>query len=145
MGSSQNTSPCACTSVRKANRALSRYYEQAFLGSSLSLTQFSILRTLVREGATPLSELADILVMERTSLYRTISPLDMNGAVELKEGHNKKIKVAHITPYGKQLIKECEPLWQEAQNSFIETIGKDQWNAAFPILQSIPSLVSELS
>jgi len=141
----QEIKPCACTAIRKANRAMLRYYEKAFSAGSLSLTQFSILRTVEREGPIPLSTLAEHLVMERTSLYRTITPLTERNALTLDIGSNKKIKIATITSYGKALIKEHEPEWEKAQNTFIEAIGPNQWQTISPILQSIPTLVSELS
>lgn len=144
MNKNQTPLPCACTAVRKANRALFRYYENALAGSGLSVTQFSILRTLQRNGDTPLTELANELVMERTSLYRTIAPLIEAGTVALAPGKNKKIKVAKLTDNGITQINVSEPHWRAAQESFIAAIGEDNWQAISGVLQTVPGIVSAL-
>jgi len=141
----QNTQPCACTTVRKANRALFRFYEDAMVGTGLSITQFSILRSLQRTGPCALSELANTLVMERTSLYRTIAPLLAQEAiVTTMVKTNKKIKVAALTSKGEALIEAALPNWSQAQETIIKTVGEDKWDALSSILIDIPALVSEL-
>ena len=139
-----NIQPCACTTVRKANRALYRFYEIAMAGTGLSITQFSILRSLKRTGPSPLSTLAETLVMERTSLYRTIAPLVEAGAITLKEGDNKKIKIADLTPNGIAMIEAARPNWEKAQNAIMAAIGETEWAALSKTLLTIPNLVSDL-
>lgn len=144
MSKNQNPAPCACTTVRKANRALFRFYENAMIGTGLSITQFSILRALARCGPTALSELADILVMERTSLYRTIAPLVESNAIAMKAGANKRIKIAALTPYGEEMIDAARPNWESAQSAITSAIGEAQWVDLSETLLSIPTIVSDL-
>ena len=113
-------------------------------GTGLSITQFSILRSLSRTGPSPLSSLALALVMERTSLYRTIAPLVENGAVVLKEGNNKKIKIAALTPDGTSMMEVARPNWEKAQNAITAAIGETEWSALSKTLLTIPNLVSDL-
>ena len=145
MSEKSQTTPCACTTVRKANRALFRFYEDAMAGTGLSITQFSILRSLKRAGPVGLSTLAATLVMERTSLYRTIAPLVKQGAVTLSSGANKKIKITAITPIGEAKITAALPNWSQAQNSIISAVGDSEWAAMSALLLNIPHLVSDLS
>lgn len=113
-------------------------------GTDLSITQFSILRALARCGPTALSKLADILVMERTSLYRTIDPLVESGAVAMKAGKNKRIKIAILTPQGEEMIDAARPNWESAQNAITSAIGEAQWANLSETLLSIPKIVSDL-
>jgi len=113
-------------------------------GTGLSITQFSILRTLARGGPTALSDLAGELVMERTSLYRTISPLVERGSVTLEQGKNKKIKVATLTPGGEAMIESASPNWEKAQQHITEALGQDTWAALSQTLLSIPNIVTDL-
>jgi DNA-binding MarR family transcriptional regulator len=135
---------CVCTIVRRADRALYRLYEDALEGSGLTVTQFSILRDLQRDGASPLSRLAASLAMERTSLYRTISALEKNGTVSIKPGPNRKIRVAHLTATGEALIARAMPAWQSVQSRMIDAIGAESWAALSPTLKTIPNLVEHL-
>ncbi len=135
------TSPCVCTTVRKANRALFRHYERAFSRTGISQIQFSILRQLERSGPTPLAELAEALVMERTSLYRSIRPLTDSGAVALAPGANRRIKVASLTQKGRELIDSAEPIWRRTQERVVHAIGEESWRQLSAVLLAIPELI----
>src|SRR4051794_30900466 len=97
--------PCACTTLRKASRAMSRAYEEALEPGGVTATQFAILRVLERAGPRPLSRLADELVMDRTSLYRAIRPLTQAGDVALDAGGRGRAKIAALTVAGRATIE----------------------------------------
>jgi len=137
------TLPCACTTVRKANRALFRYYENAMLGSGVSITQFSIFRALKRRGKTPLSDLADELIMERTSLYRTIAPLETSGAVKITPSKQGRAKTAELTNLGHKMMYVATPHWERAQSTIVGAIGEEQWRVLSETPLGIPTLVEE--
>lgn len=136
-------SPCACTTVRKANRALFRFYEDALAPCAVTITQLAILRVLERNGPTPLSRLADELVMERTSLYRTIKPLERLGGIEISGSDFGRAKIASITARGGQLAAEATPHWDRAQETVIGLIGNDRWQELSETLLAIPNLLSK--
>ncbi|MBS0320043.1 MAG: MarR family transcriptional regulator, partial [Proteobacteria bacterium] len=46
---------CACGSLRRAARALTQRYDDAMTATGLRITQFSLLRTLRREGPLRIS------------------------------------------------------------------------------------------
>ena len=77
---------CACTALRKASRAVTRLYDEALDNSGMTIVQFSILRNLEREGPRPLMQLADLMVMERTTLYRALVPLEHAGWITIRNG-----------------------------------------------------------
>ena len=135
--------PCACTTVRKANRALFRFYEEALEGCTVSITQLSILRALERNGPTPLSDLAGELVMERTSLYRTIRPLESLKAVKIVNAKSGRAKIAALTKTGSQFIQEAEPFWNNAQKTVIGLIGSENFQALMQKITAIPKLLAQ--
>ena len=134
---------CTCTTIRKANRAIFRFYEETMADSPLTVTQFAIARALQRNGPTPLSELADELVMERTSLYRTIKPLEVLAAIKIKPARKGKAKLAELTRKGERLTEAAAPFWEEAQSTMIGLIGKKQWMSLKTALLKIPDLVAD--
>jgi DNA-binding MarR family transcriptional regulator len=69
--------PWACTTLCKVTRALSRIHDDALAAVGMNITQFAILRVIGRagDGGVPLSRLAESLVMDKTSLYLSLSPL----------------------------------------------------------------------
>ena len=133
---------CTCTTVRKANRAIFRFYEETMSESPLSVTQFAIVRSLQRNGPTPLSQLAEEMVMERTSLYRTIRPLEDLKAVRIYSAKQGKAKIAELTKKGEKLTAEAEPYWNQAQQTMVNLIGKKEWINLQTALLKIPDLIS---
>lgn len=114
---------CVFTAVRKANRVLFRHYQDALSETGVSIVQLSILRALERHGPLALSNLADDLAMERTSLYRTIEPLIENGAVHVEGSPAGKSKVAKLTVEGHSTIKRVMPFWAKAQERVLNEVA----------------------
>ena len=136
--------PCACTTTRKANRALFRFYEETMEHSGLTVTQFSILRSLSRNSPRPLSELADELVMERTSLYRTLKPLENQGSISIFLSGKGRVKLANLTTKGIQNMEAATPYWEQAQNKVIAVIGDQRWQEMSQFLLNIPDFIKSI-
>jgi len=120
--------PCACTNLRKASRAVARLYEGHLAKAGLTATQFAILRALERNGASNLRPLADELVMDRTSLYRAIAPLERSGLVATEaDAADARARRAALTDAGRARIREALPHWRAAQRTFIEGFGSDDY------------------
>ena len=135
------TLPCACTTVRKSGRSLLRFYEEAMIGTGVTITQFAILRALNRNGATPLTDLAAELVMERTSLYRTLAPLEQAGHVTIENAPKGRTKIAELTTSGRTIMDEAAPNWEAAQSVVVSAIGEDRWADLSQLLLDIPKIL----
>jgi hypothetical protein len=70
---------CYALAARKSDRHLSRLYDSHLAPAGLSVSQFSILGLLKEHGRRKITELADMLIMERTSLVRALKPLQAPG------------------------------------------------------------------
>jgi DNA-binding MarR family transcriptional regulator len=134
------TRQCACTTLRKASRALSRLYDDALAGTGLTINQFSILRTLAREGDLPLSRLADRLVTDRTSLYRALTPIERAGWISIGDAKTGKARIAAITPAGHDAIRSAAPLWEATQRHIVGALGADGWAALSAGLENLTTL-----
>lgn len=122
------TYACACTALRKASRAVTRRYDEALSPYGLTTVQFAILRTLSRLGETPLSPLAEEMVMDRTSLYRTLKPMAAAGWVAVGDGAGRA-KLAALTPQGAALLEKAVPDWRRTQAEFEARMGPGTWAA----------------
>jgi DNA-binding MarR family transcriptional regulator len=108
---------CLCFAARRAARAISQHYERVMRGSGLRITQFTLLTVLVRAGKLPLSEVAEHLGMERTTLTRNLRPLLAKGHVTIEEGEDRRVKKIEITPQGMAALKAALPQWRKAQRA----------------------------
>ena len=119
---------CAAGTLRRASRSITRVYDSRLARAGLTTMQFSILRALERyDDGAPLSELADELVFERTSLYRALEPLAREGLVAITAGRGR-VKHVALTPRGKRRIAQALPHWKAAQEAFLEQFGRSAWN-----------------
>jgi len=121
--------PCACTALRKASRAVSRLYDDALAVHGLTVTQFAILRNIERLGGPVLSALAETLVMDRTSLYRTLEPMQRAGWIEIAAAARGRAKLARLTPAGRALMAAAAGDWAAAQARVVEGFGAEAWAA----------------
>ncbi len=131
-------SPCVCTTFRKASRVLHRHYEKAMSDAEVSVVQFAILRSLQRNGPTPLSRIADEQCMERTSLYRTIAPLVEKGAVNIASADTGKARIGTLTAEGESLIEQATPYWRAAQRDAVSVFGARDWRSMASAILELP-------
>jgi DNA-binding MarR family transcriptional regulator len=123
--------PCACTTLRKAARAVSRIYDDALAAADMNVTQLAILRATGRAGAdgVPLSRLAESLVMDKTSLYRGLGPLIRSGWVAVKQAGKGRTKLVRLTAKGRRVTDAAAKHWEAAQSTVVEAFGVGRWAA----------------
>src|SRR4051794_40064371 len=70
---------CNCFALRQAARRVTQIYERHLGAVGLTAAQFTILAKLARKPSLPMADLADAMVMERTTLVRAMKPLQRDG------------------------------------------------------------------
>ena len=96
---------CTCGRLRRATRALTQLYDDAMAPAGLRVTQFSLLRTLAREGPLTISALASRQLLDRTALSRNLDPLLDMGLVEVIRGRDARTKEVAISRKGQILSR----------------------------------------
>ena len=118
---------CTCTNLRKAARVVTRAYDAAFRPIGIRATQFTLLASLAIRGELPLTGLAEILVIDRTTLTRNLKPLVGRGLVRVDRDGDRRIRRIGLTEAGKAILDEALPLWRIAQSRLIESLGRERW------------------
>ena len=121
-------SPCHCANLRRAARAVSRYYDAHLAPSGLTVAQYSLLRTLSRLEPATAGELGAALALDRTTLVRNLRPLtERNYVAEAGEAgrRDRRAKPLTLTPAGRDALDVAEPLWRQAQDGVAEALGSD--------------------
>jgi DNA-binding MarR family transcriptional regulator len=111
------TRQCVCTAARRNSRDLTRIFEKAMRGSGVRGTQFTLLATLVQTGPIPTTRLAEFQGLERTTLTRNLSRLVRDGFVQIREGEDRRVRKAAITPAGEEAARRAYPFWKKAQDA----------------------------
>ena len=116
---------CQCRKLREASRKVTRIYDEAMRPIGIKANQFTILIGVSLMGPVSITNLADKLGMERTTLTRNFLPLEKDGLIELQAGHGRT-RNASITLKGKRLIEKAKPAWKAAQSLVLSRVGKQQ-------------------
>jgi DNA-binding MarR family transcriptional regulator len=120
--------PCACTTLRKASRAVTRFYDEALRPTGLTSNQLAVMRAVDREGQVPMSRIAETLVMDRTSLYRAVGPLLRYGDLEsVSPDDDSRAKYLKLTHTGERRMARAAPYWERAQRQMLRRIGPERW------------------
>ena len=117
---------CYALAARKNARQLSRLYDSHLAPAELSVSQFSILALLEAHGQLKITELADMLSMERTSLVRALKPLQTAGLVVTERPDNGRAFDVKLSRRGYGKVAEALPLWKSAQAAFEREVGRDR-------------------
>src|SRR6516165_4777582 len=117
---------CNCGALRQAARRVTRLYDEALAPIGLSVNQFSILARLNRVGPSTIQELAQLLVMDRSTLGHLLRPLEKRGFVKLAVSErDRRGRIAMLTPAGKAVVAKARPRWIAAQYRFDGVFGKE--------------------
>jgi DNA-binding MarR family transcriptional regulator len=120
------TRNCTCSALRRATRAVTAHYEAHFRGSGLRGTQFTILSSLAQAGPLPMTRLADLLGVERTTLTRNLTVLARHGMVEWVGTKDGRVRKAALTKSGDAMLHKCMPRWVAAEASAGKVLKKFQ-------------------
>ena len=129
---------CNCLALRQAARHVSQLYDQRLAPTGLRTTQFSILAHLHQLGPLTINALARELVMDRTTLGRTMLPLERDGLIRVESAAaDKRRKELHLTAAGNARLRAAAKLWREAQASFEAAYGGERASALRGALRAV--------
>lgn len=134
------TAPCICGRLRRATRALTRLYDEALETADLTVTQFTVLRTLSSLKAPTLTELSDATGHERSGLWRTLQPLVRSGVVTSARVPGLPGARLQLTDLGRERLDRAQPGWSEAQARVTRLLGPRR-NQLIALLSEIETLV----
>lgn len=121
---------CTCARVRKAARRVSQIYDQALEPYGLTISQYGILIGLRQNDGISIGQLAERMVMDPTSLTRSLKPLQRRGLVHLATDPNdRRTRRLSLTPEGLAAMRAARPGWVKAQTHVEAALGADETQA----------------
>lgn len=119
------TLPCICSRVRQTARRVSQIYDRHLEPFGLSITQFGIMAQLRRAPELSIGELAERMVMDPTSLTRSLKPLERMGHLRLAvDAHDRRTRRLSLTPEGLAVLNAARPGWEAAQLEVQVALGE---------------------
>jgi DNA-binding MarR family transcriptional regulator len=120
-----NPADCNCLALRQAARRVSQFYEGYLAPLGLTSSQYSILARLNRLGAMSINDIAESLVMDRTTTGRAIRPLERDGLVRIGTAEDGRKRMVNLTAAGRRRADEARDAWQRAQAQFERSVGPE--------------------
>lgn len=128
---------CACVHLRRAARVVTQLYEAALGPSGLKATQLPVLVALDLHESVPLTRVAELLVMDRTTLSRNLQPLTTRGWVAVERGPDRRERYVTLTPAGRAVLEQALPLWHEAHGRVMAEFGTERLAALVGELDAV--------
>ena len=122
-------SQCNAGAAKKAARRLSLMYDTVLAPTGLKSSQYGILSELNSRGADlpTVRELADELVMDRSTLGQNLRPLERDELITLlTDPKDRRIRLIALTKLGIAKLNEAAKYWRIAQDRFETTFGRDE-------------------
>ncbi|MEC5404327.1 MarR family winged helix-turn-helix transcriptional regulator [Paraburkholderia sp. MPAMCS5] len=129
---------CNCFALRQAARHITQLYERHLGTVGVTAAQFTILAKLARTPNVPILDLADAMVMDRTTLVRAMKPLQRDGLVTTESAeHDNRTYLFSLTEKGEETFDQAAIAWRAAQEEFEKKFGHGRAKALRAELFSI--------
>lgn len=132
-----------CATLRRAARALTQLYEQEMRSSGLSTSQFTILQVLSLISELTQGELGRLLVMDSTTLTRTLAIMSRRGWIKKRHGHDRREWRIALAKTGQEQLRRALPLWERAQVRVRRQMGKGPWSELTKLTNQLTNQVAE--
>jgi DNA-binding MarR family transcriptional regulator len=106
--------PCACTTLRRAARAVTQLYEEELRPSKLRVTQFTLLMALERAEGVTQGKLGELLALDSTSLTRMLKLLEKQEWIRSTRGDDRRRRHLYLTPAGRRKLTMARTHWEQA-------------------------------
>ena len=129
---------CAVFGLRKATRVVTQLYEEIMKPSGILPTQFTLLVATRAMGPVAISQLAEVLVMDRTTLTRNLKPLERDGLLSVAPGeHDLRSREVRLTGKGLRKLEQALPLWRDAQRRVKHALGANRLDRMLDDLSAV--------
>lgn len=122
------TRECLVLKTRRAARAITRRYNALLRPFGIQSTQASILFAILRGGFSSISELAEMMAIERSALTRTLALLKDMGLIFADGAKQGKAQKVQLSEEGQLLTERISPLWRQAQDEVRDEVGQEAWD-----------------
>ena len=129
--------PCACANLRRAARAVTRFYNGELQPHGIEVTQHTLLMTLNQTGEISQGKLGSLLALDSTSLTRMLKPLMKRGWIKARAGDDRRHRFLRITASGREKLEQSRPRWEDAQRRLQQRLGEPAWAQMAELLAEV--------
>jgi DNA-binding MarR family transcriptional regulator len=121
------TYDCAAFNLRRASRVVSQLYDAGLSPTGLRATQFAILVAVGKTQPVSVGRLAELTVMDQTTMTRNLAPLVRDGLIAISARGTRREKLVRLTSEGERQLARAVPVWRMLQARFVSALGAGKW------------------
>ncbi len=115
---------CAIGNLRKTSRTATLFGDTVLQPTGLKVTQFTMLSAIAEQGSLSVGQLAEKMLMDQTSVTRSLKLLKKMGLVKSVRGRDGRTRLISVTPEGYRKLDEIMPLWEQTYARIAEKLGQ---------------------
>lgn len=116
---------CLCLHTQRAARALARRFDVALRPVGLTSGQFSLLMALNRPEPSSIGSVAQLLVMDRTTLTANLKPLEREGLLAVEpDPKDRRARRLVLSAKGLERLAAALPIWIETHRAIEASLGE---------------------
>jgi DNA-binding MarR family transcriptional regulator len=132
--------PCGCANLRRAARAVTQLYDEELRRAGLNISQFTLLQVLFRVGEITQGGLGQLLVLDSTTLTRTLQTLEKKGWIRRRPGKDRRERQVVLTAAGRSRFRRAVPHWNRAQERLLAQVGRRRWTGLMRQLSHVAGI-----
>jgi len=129
--------PCACQSLRRLTRLVTRIYDRELRKAGIEIAQFGLLTALATVREANQKTLGAGFAIDSTTLTRNLVRLRRRGWIGVRPGNDRRERVFRLTGAGKRQIATAQPHWEEAERRMRNTLGPMLWNEMQSVVSAL--------
>lgn len=136
---------CVSNNLHQTARAATRIYGEELRKTGIQRSQFSILAYLSHLGSARVSDLADMMFLERTTMTRNLNPLQKSGLIIISQDpDDARARRVMLTESGVVKFREALPCWKRAQKRIVDEFGEGNWQVLEASLRDLRKLSTDI-
>jgi len=113
---------CIGSKLRRMSRIADSYFRKHLSGFGITETQMTVLFVLSALGEVEQGKIGQVLVLERSSVSRSVRLLEKEKLVVRTDKYRPEIE---LTKKGKEMVKSLIPLWEKSMDELTQKLGDD--------------------
>lgn len=132
---------CAIGNLRKTSRTATLFGDAVLQPAGLKVTQFTMLGSIAEQGTLSVGQLADKMLMDQTSVTRSLKLLKDMGLVRSIRGQDGRTRLISVTDEGHRKLDEIMPLWEATYAMISAKLGQEHLDHLLSELDLVNSVL----
>lgn len=131
---------CLVLNTRMAARAVTRRADRKLRGFGVTAAQFNILGALANHPGRSITDTANALAMDRTTLSRNLALLERKGLVASAPAGRGNGRLGALTKQGRETLDAILPEWRRSQAELREALASPDFDTVIDGLRHLSRL-----